>query len=41
MAKFGTDWSIFVDVKSVNKVKYCELSNSRADKSDSSGLLAP
>ena len=35
MAKFGTDWSIFADVKSVNKVKYGKFSNSRADNSDS------
>ena len=39
VAKFGTDWSIFADV-SVNKVKYGKFSNSRADNSDSSGLIS-
>ena len=41
MAKFGTDWSIFADARvSVNKVKYCKFSNSRADNSDISGPIS-
>ena len=34
VAKFGTEWSIFVNA-SVNKVKYGKFSNSRADNSNS------
>ena len=33
VAKFSTDWSIFADAKSVNKVKYGKFSSSRADNS--------
>ena len=33
MAKFGTDWSVFADVK------YGKFFNSRADNSDSSGPI--
>ena len=36
MAKFGTDWSIFADVKSVNKVKYGKFSYSSVDNLNSS-----
>ena len=35
VAKFGTDWSIVA-----NKVKYHKFSNSRADNSESSGLIS-
>ena len=40
VAKSGTDWSIFADVKSVNKVKNGKFSNSKADNLDSSGLIS-
>ena len=39
LPKFGADWSIFADDKSVNKVKYGKFTNSRADNSDSSGPI--
>ena len=39
VAKFGTNWSIFADAR-VNIVKYGKFSNSRADNSDSSGLIS-
>ena len=38
VAKFGTEWSIFVNA-SVNKVKYGKFFNSRADNSNSKGRI--
>ena len=40
VAKCGTDWSIFADAESVNKVKKGKFSNSRADNLDSSGPIS-
>ena len=39
VAKFGTDWSIFADAR-VKTVEYGQIPNSRADNSDSSGLIS-